>query len=231
MAGPGATALCIAMICYICNTTLVTALLADRTRQAGFNQEGEAPMTFLRWMASPPVAALITLGLFAMMAAMIRTPEIDWPEPQPYAEIDIRMEPEREPPVTTGPLQKLPPEAPPTTIAPPMRSGPPGPVQLPPTEPIDLPAGGEAFRFTKPVIKHPPRYPENCRSRQAQGVVRVQFDVTPEGAVVNPRVIETPHRCFVRAVLSAVSKWKYPPAGGTAMRYGLVETFSFVLSD
>lgn len=188
-------------------------------------------MTFLRWIASPPMAALITLGLFAMMAAMIQTPEIDWPEPQPYAEIDIRMKPETEPPVAAEPPRTIPPDAPPATIAPPARHGPPNPIQLPPAEPIELPTGGEVFHFTKPVIKHPPRYPENCRSRQAQGVVRVQFDVTPEGAVVNPRVIETPHRCFVRPVLNTVSKWKYPPAGGTAMRYGLVETFSFVLSD
>lgn len=188
-------------------------------------------MTLFRWFASPPIAALITLGLFAMMAAMISTPVVEWPQEKPYADINIRMKPETERPITDPPERQVPPDAPPTTIAPPDRSDLPGPRVVPPSEPIDLPTGGESFQFVKPVIKRPPSYPENCRSRQAQGTVRVQFDITPEGAVVNPRIIETPDRCFVRPVLRAVSTWKFPPSSGSTMRYGVIETFSFILSD
>ncbi len=84
-----------------------------------------------------------------------------------------------------------------------------------------------------PLIRYAPPYPDNCRSRGVTGTVLVQFDVTPEGNVVNARVIDAPDRCFNR-IVSTVSKWKYPPAyenGRPAMRYGVVKKFNFQLTE
>jgi protein TonB len=107
-----------------------------------------------------------------------------------------------------------------------------GPVQTP----VPRPGASEIERIppgegavSSPVIRIPPPYPENCRSRGAEGVVIVEFDVTPEGNVVNARVVDSANRCFNRSVLKAVSGWKYPPAAGGGMRYGLMERFNFRL--
>ena len=189
-------------------------------------------MAFLRWTASPPIAALVTLGLFALMAAMIRGPEIDWPEPEPYPNFDITFTPEPLEPPPAPPRPDLP-EQPPTPITPAEKTGLPDPIPLPPQP---FPEGGPApdgggVAIDPPMIKHAPPYPQGCASKGVEGVVIVQFDVTPTGDVINPVILEAPDRCFRRTVLATISKWKYPPARNSAMRRSMVETFNFQLVD
>lgn len=190
-------------------------------------------MTFLRWVASTPMAAMITLGLFVFMAAMIRNPEIDWPAPKPYPKIDITFEPPKPNQTPYPPKRKDLPKEPPTTIDIPTSDGPPEGITFdPPIGPGDEGMDGAGgIVIDPPVITHPPQYPQSCSSKGVEGVVVVQFDVTPTGEVINPRIIETPDRCFRRTVIATVSKWKYPPARSGAMRYSIVETFNFQLVD
>lgn len=189
-------------------------------------------MAFLRWTASPPVAALVTLGLFIMMAAMIRGPEIDWPKPKPYEDVVVTYKPPPMEPLET-PTKPTLPTLPPTVIDPPTRDDAPEGVPFePPTGPTGdtIPGGGD-LAISPPLIKHPPQYPQSCATKGAEGVVIVQFDVTPEGDVINPLILETADRCFNRTVISTISKWKYPPARSGAMRRSMVETFNFQLVD
>ena len=189
-------------------------------------------MFVLRWIASPPVAALITAALFAMMALMIRNPQIDLPPPKPFIKTDVTFEPE---PLEVEPKPDRPvlPDQPPTQIAPQERTGLPDPIALPPQGLPDIEAGpgGGHLDIDPPIIKAPPQYPQSCASRGVEGVVIVQFDITPGGDVINPRIVESPDRCFRRTVLATISKYKYPPSRSGAMRRGRVETFNFQLVD
>lgn len=189
-------------------------------------------MTLFRWIIGLPMAGLVTISLFFLMAGLIKDRGEALPPPQPYADIQITAEtvkpnsrpdlPERE---------DLPDAPPPPEFTTERQPGPdqgffpgPEPIRVDPTPPGEQTGIG-------PVIRIPPPYPENCRARGAEGSVVVEFDVSPEGNVVNPRVISTPDRCFVRPVIKAVSGWKFPPAPGGGMRYGVIEGFSFQLTD
>jgi protein TonB len=174
-----------------------------------------------------PLAAAITAGLFVMMSAMIRQdptllppappfdPEILATIPEPEARSRTRPDPreriEPPPPVDKKWIEKEP------------RPGGGGGGVIPGGEPkdFDLPPVG----FARPIIKVPPAYPEQCRSAGAEGTVIVQFDVTDAGEVVNVRIISSAHRCFDRAVIKAVSGWKYP----AERRVGVTETLTFQL--
>lgn len=188
---------------------------------------------FFRWLFGLPGAALISALLFLGMAYMIRQEAVTATPVDP-PDISITFKPE--PPtriVKPPPRQKLP-EPPPTKIEPQPPSKNPGgglPVDLPPG-----PTGGGGKIFIpgpmQPVVKIPPAYPENCRSRGAQGVVIVEFDVTAEGDVVNPRIISSADGCLDRTVLSTIQKWKYPPPqqdGRAVARRGVREVFNFKL--
>ena len=191
-------------------------------------------MSFFRWFFGLPLAAIVTVGLFALMAGLIKKDVvIGDPKPPTVVNIfpkivessgDAREEKpdkikEKQPEIEIR--KTLPGEKPPGVQ-----------IQPDPSE-IDTNPAIETGRIGTPIIRHSPPYPENCRSRGIEGSVLVQFDVTPEGNVVNARVIDAPDRCFNR-ITRTVEKWKYPPAyenGRPVMRYGVVERFSFELTE
>lgn len=193
-------------------------------------------MHIVRLFLSAPAAAFVTLGLFAFMAAMIANDRIDIAPVRALPDIDIFAKP---PQPETMPEQRRPsplPEKPPVIDRNPLpQPGKPGPVyDAPDYVPGDATPGNMGGVFPAPVIKHAPAYPETCRGRGAQGTVIVQFDVTPEGTVVNPQIISSAHGCFNRTVIRTVSKWKYPPLmenGRARTRRGVIETFVFTLED
>jgi len=193
-------------------------------------------MVFFRWMIGLPAAAAITAGLFAFMAGLISMDKGPLPEPVENPDLRITAELGKEP-HKNRPIPrptKLPPTPPEVEIQHQGRSEIPGAiVDFPKTGPIDLGPGTDTGVISPPVIRYAPPYPENCRSKGVEGQVLVQFDVTPEGNVINVIVIESPDRCFNRTVIRAVSRWKYPPAyqgERPVTRYGVVEAFSFRLS-
>jgi len=184
-----------------------------------------------------PGAALVTSLLFVIMAWMVRQEALVNPPVDP-PKIDI--------------LAKLKPTKP--TPNPPRPTAPddPPPVEIDFIDPIDAPGPGVPIdripgpitdgggpiidmTTTRPTIRPHPVYPENCRARGAQGVVIVEFDVTPEGDVVNPRIVSTANACLDRAVLNTIQKWKYSPkqdsSGRPVMQRGVREFFNFQLTE
>jgi periplasmic protein TonB len=77
---------------------------------------------------------------------------------------------------------------------------------------IDIGHGFNPDRDAQPLVRVPPQYPGQCqRAARALETVVVEFDVTPEGTVVNPRVIDSTNSCFNRAAMRAVERWRYQP--------------------
>lgn len=189
-------------------------------------------MTLFRWIVGAPFAGLVTVALFLLMAFLIREKEVSLPPPVDGPIIKITTD---EPPPEDGrkirpPSETIPDEIPETDFEFKKSTSPTGPIVRPgPTKVDPTPPG--AGSMAGPTIRIAPPYPETCRSRGIEGLVVVQFDVTPEGNVVNPRVIDSPNACFNRPLIKAVSGWKYSPASGGGMRYGVIERFSFYLTD
>lgn len=189
---------------------------------------------FFRWLFGLPGAALISALLFLGMAYMIRqeAPTLPPVDPPSISILPILDEtPIRE----TGPSQERPKNPPPPIIDFPKPGPNPDGVEIerpsaPGREggPIVIPGP------MQPVVKPPPSYPEACRSRGASGVVIVEFDVTAEGNVVNPRIVSSPDGCFDRSVLQTIQKYKYPPPqddGRAVGRRGVREVFRFELEN
>lgn len=77
---------------------------------------------------------------------------------------------------------------------------------------IDIGTGFNPDRDAQPLVRIPPQYPQRCMGRaDPSESVLVEFDVTPEGTVVNPRVIESSNSCFNSAAMRAVERWRYNP--------------------
>jgi protein TonB len=77
---------------------------------------------------------------------------------------------------------------------------------------IDIGTGFNPDRDAQPLVRIPPQYPTQClRAASNLETVVVEFDVTPEGSVVSPRVVDSTNACFNRAALRAVERWRYQP--------------------
>lgn len=77
---------------------------------------------------------------------------------------------------------------------------------------VDIGTGFNPDRDAQPLVRIPPQYPQRCMTRASpEESVTVEFDVTPEGSVVNPRVLESTNSCLNRAAMRAVERWRYNP--------------------
>lgn len=77
---------------------------------------------------------------------------------------------------------------------------------------LDMGTGFNPDRDAQPLVRIPPQYPQRCMNRaEPVETVVLQFDVTPEGNVVNPEVIDSTNSCLNRAAMRAVQRWKYNP--------------------
>ena len=78
-------------------------------------------------------------------------------------------------------------------------------------------------------------FPESAHLKKVEGYVRVEYDVTVDGTVANPRVIESvPEGVFDEAALNAVRSWKFHPAvrdGQAVESKGLVSRLDFKLGE
>ncbi len=78
-----------------------------------------------------------------------------------------------------------------------------------------------------------PRYPNRARMRGYTDTVQIEFTVTDTGEVGDIRIVsDQSRRVFERAVVDAVSKWRYEPLlrNGVPVERKIVETFAFRLS-
>ncbi len=190
---------------------------------------------FFRMIFGLPGAAIITALLFLAMGLMIKQ---DSPPVAPVEPPDISILPEQKPsePERKPPMREIN-QAPPLVeivFAPPSDKPGPTPIEKIPGPNIDGGGPIENWYGTPPTIRIAPIYPENCRARGAQGVVMVEFDVTADGAVVNPRVIASEDSCLDRAAINTITKWKYTPQtdsqGRPVAQRGLRQSFNFQLT-
>ncbi len=63
-----------------------------------------------------------------------------------------------------------------------------------------------------PTVKIPPTYPSRALRLNIEGVVTVEFTIGTDGSVSDPEIIKAkPPKIFDRAVLKAITKWKFNP--------------------
>ena len=186
--------------------------------------------------------ALITLLLFWLMQQLIHT-EFSTTAPQPGTRIADITEPDfdiivnKRQPLPPKPLERIepPPLAPQSTSVEP-RNGT-GFVFEKPDMTHDPIAPGLAIAHANavPLVQVAPAYPQRSQQRGVEGYVVVQFDVDPQGLVVNAHVLYAePEGYFENAALRALERYRYQPrmvnGEALAMR-GLQQKLSFTLED
>lgn len=96
---------------------------------------------------------------------------------------------------------------------------------------------GSAFnpdRDAQPIVRIPPQVSDFQRcirsNDQRTERVRLRFDVTPQGEVVNVEVIDSTDSCYNRASIRSAQRWKYNPKiedGEPQPRFGVETTIRF----
>ena len=195
-------------------------------------------MGFLKTLFAGLVAAVITVGLFFFMGYLIIPEEYEPPAdvtPTERIVITRTIEPEpnvEPPPPPPDPVQ--PPDMLPTNPEPsesPILD--PGPPVTPPPPPNE--GGndqGPLMTIAEPMVRIAPQFPDRCAQRGLSGEVLVEFDLAPDGTVLNPRIISADdHGCFNRSSLRAVAEWRYPPDRGDRIRRNVRVVLSFNLAQ
>ena len=100
---------------------------------------------------------------------------------------------------------------------------------------LNVGTGFNPDRDAQPLVRIPPQYPQRCqRSARLTESVVVEFNVTPEGNVVDPTVINTTNACFNRAAMRAVTRWRYQPRvvdGVAQPRFGVRTAIDFRMAE
>jgi protein TonB len=95
---------------------------------------------------------------------------------------------------------------------------------------VDKTAEGEAI----PIVRIQPVYPRDAQMKGQSGWVTVEFTITPDGSVRDPRVLDAePARVFNREALRAILKWKFKPrvVDGVAVDRLATQTIEFNLGQ
>ena len=78
-------------------------------------------------------------------------------------------------------------------------------------------------------------YPPAAKAEGIEGHVVIRYDVTSQGVVINPEVVEaTPEGVFEEAALASIVQWSFRPAtedGEPVETSGVVSTLRFKLGD
>ncbi len=197
---------------------------------------------FGRFASGLPGAAIVTTILFLILAAMISQRQdielsedrsVDINVTRQLQDTSVQAQQEFQRPV----LDQPPPPPPSVTDASfrPSVSATIGEVPDFSQAELEIGTGFNPDRDAQPMVRIPPRYPDMCQSRaKALEAVVVEFDVTPEGAVVNTRVVNATNACFERAALRAVERWKYQPKivdNQAQPRFGVRTQITFQLGE
>lgn len=198
--------------------------------------------TVLRLLGGIPTAAIVTIALFMLLATVITQQQDVQLDDDVSVEINVtrqiqdRSDQRRQD--MQRPVLDQPPPPPPTVSDPNFR--PSMNVQMGAMPDlsnvdVDIGTGFNPDRDAQPLVRIPPQYPQRCmaRARSLETVV-LEFDVTPEGSVVNPQVLESTNSCLNRAALRAVQRWRYNPKivdDVAQPRYGVRTAIDFTLEE
>ena len=173
----------------------------------------------IRLISGIPGAVIVTTVLFLLLATVIQQQQEVQLSEDRSVEINVTRQLEdntqQRPEDFQRPVLDQPPPPPPTVSDPSFRPSMAVEMGALPDfsgADIDIGTGFNPDRDAQPLVRIPPQYPTQClRAASNLETVVVEFDVTPEGAVVNPRVIDSTNACFNRAALRAVERWRYQP--------------------
>jgi TonB family protein len=98
-----------------------------------------------------------------------------------------------------------------TAPAPTRAESPPSEAETPPTE-GQLVTLGPDDKAPKRILGSPPSYPKVARKLRQQGRVVAEFIVTEEGIPIDIRIVESASPVLDKAVLDAITEWRYEPA-------------------
>lgn len=178
----------------------------------------------MRYVIALVVAAIVTFMLFLGMQSLIAGGEGAMSEPVKGNVLDfVRLKQEE----VVQQKERKPKK-------PPKPKEPPPPMESPQTQSADPNAGNANFDFGAsveadvelagglaldssdgeylPIVKVAPVYPRRALSRGIEGYVIVEFIVTKQGTVRDPKVVKAePESIFDRAAMDAALKFKYKP--------------------
>lgn len=200
----------------------------------------------MRGALSLPIAVVVTIGLFWLMAYLIATgiPAIQEQiesVPIDFARVDrdesVQTK-DRELPDKPDQVEAPPPPPPMSAAASSApNSGGVGMNAPRITNDLDIaneigtPNEGDAI----PLVRVPPQYPQRAASRGIQGWVQLEFTITETGAVEDIVVIAAdPPGYFESAAERALSRWKYKPKidnGTPVRRYDNQVVITFELDE
>lgn len=82
-----------------------------------------------------------------------------------------------------------------------------------------------------PAKRTPPVYPVDALSNKIEGWVILEFDISADGEVINPRVINSePQELFEKSALESVSEWIYEPNSEMLPYKGMREKIIYLLA-
>jgi protein TonB len=177
-----------------------------------------------RFLLAIVAAAFITLSLFFLMQALIKSGDQSLSEPPVGSVLDFVRLKQEEAAQTKDrkPRKPPPPKAPPPQMEQPQMDSPSpegdgGGMNFAADVGADVALGsGLALESGDgeylPIVKVAPVYPRRALSRGIEGFVIVEFTVTKQGSVKDIKVIEAnPADIFDQAAIDAALKFKYKP--------------------
>ncbi|MYF50199.1 MAG: energy transducer TonB [Gammaproteobacteria bacterium] len=195
-----------------------------------------------RYLFATASGVAVTLGLFLLMQGLIESDRSPFTEGVTGRIVDfVRVEEDIDIPQKDRKPEPPPePPEPPTHLPKPEFDG--GrdslgiditPGDKGPT--IDIRPGDFSDGEALPIVKVTPVYPSQAKRRGIQGYALVEFVVTKNGSVRDPKVIESsPPRVFDRASIAAALKFKYKPKvvnGQPIALSGVRNLFTYELTD
>lgn len=195
--------------------------------------------TLIRVLGGLPGAVIVTALIFLILAMLIgRDQDVQLTDETTININVLRQLEDRTLTQQTDverPVLDQPPPPPPMVNDPSFRPDPGGARVAAPdlSADVDIGTGFNPDREAQPLVRIPPQYPSQCSGAAGQTeTVVMEFNVTPEGTVVNPEVIQSTNRCFNRAATRAVQRWKYAPKivnNEPQPRFGVRTALDFVL--
>ncbi|MEE4243788.1 MAG: energy transducer TonB [Kangiellaceae bacterium] len=177
----------------------------------------------MRYVNAALVALVVTAGLFFMMRALIVSGDAELEERGERKIFDF-VQADRDTEVQTKDNKPKPPE--PEDDQPP-------PPETPDIDSSDSDSGDTTMAFEAPtiasegiggidldssdgeylpIVKPAAIYPRQAQQRGIEGYVLLEFTVTAQGTVINPKILEAqPQGIFNKSALAAVKKYKYKP--------------------
>ncbi|MDP5028881.1 MAG: energy transducer TonB [Paraglaciecola sp.] len=178
----------------------------------------------LRLLLSIFLAALITLSLFLLMQALIKSADQELSEPPVGSVLDFVRLKQEEAAQTKDrkPRKPPPPKAPPPQMEQPqMEAANPNTATSGMDFGADVTAdlaldGGLALDSGDgeylPIVRVAAVYPRRALQRGIEGYVDLEFTVTKQGSVRDPKVVAaSPEGIFEQAAMDAALKYKYKP--------------------